>query len=356
MQSGNLLIHDVTIITLSLHLSLLFLSGSFKIPFHSSPFSSPSSDFNISTQLGPQDTIKPRRGQPVQLVPWVWPSAQRRLLNDCSVLTLCPQKDIHPAFAMVQSAAPAMGPLYEPSMTDDFDTMPHPACWTVDQPNFLGLSKSTGGDAQQNYDMEDFLSKYTYTPNPTNLNGSGSIFFQESPIPPRTSELLCPKNPSSNSDGPRRSSLTQSDKKKRRSTHNKRTATKSLGCDSTEKAKAQAAGKAHENKKRRGSINKASAINFSSPLFKDAIDIRKLQERNRVASNKCRIRKQEDERKLKSAEQHMEKLNRDLSTCATDLKSQVNDLKMMLLQHTNCNCVLIQEYITNEARRFIQGL
>ncbi|RBA09643.1 hypothetical protein FPRO05_14342 [Fusarium proliferatum] len=52
----------------------------------------------------------------------------------------------------------------------------------------------------------------------------------------------------------------------------------------------------------------------------------------------------------------MEQINRELSTCATDLTLQVYNLKMKLLQHTDCDCALIQEYIASEAHRYIQDL
>ncbi|KAK2926337.1 hypothetical protein FoTM2_013202 [Fusarium oxysporum f. sp. vasinfectum] len=231
---------------------------------------------------------------------------------------------------MAQSAAPPMDPMYAPSAIDNFGTVSHPAweqCWSADQPNFPGPSEAAGGDAQHEYDIEDFVLNYGYTSASTNL--TGSIFSQEYPTPPETSELTSPEKSPSNSDGRRHSSSTQSDKQKRKPNH-------------TERAPAN--------------INEAAATNLSSPHFKNNAYTRKVQERNRIASNKFRIRKQEDERKLKSAEKDMEQINRELSTCATDLTLQVYNLKMKLLQHTDCDCALIQEYIANEAHRYIQDL
>jgi hypothetical protein len=267
--------------------------------------------------------------------------------------------DIHPAFARAQSAAPPMDPMYEPSAIDNFGTMSHPAweqCWAADQPNVPGPSEATSGNAQQDYEIEDFVLNYGYTPAPTNL--TGSIFSQEYPTPPRTTEFTSPEKSPSNSDGRRRSSSTQSDNQKRKPNHTERAPAESSRRDSTKKAKAKAkaAAEVQENTKKRGSINEAAAINLSSPHFENNICTRKVQERNRRASNKFRVRKQEVERKLRSAEKDMEQINRDLSTCATDLTLQVHNLKMRLLQHTDCDCALIQEYIANEAHRYIQDL
>lgn len=82
----------------------------------------------------------------------------------------------------------------------------------------------------------------------------------------------------------------------------------------------------------------------------------RIQERNRIASNKFRVKKGEDVLRLKSNEQDMERIHRDLSTCVSDLLLEVYELKMQLLQHTECNCALIQNYLVHEAQRYIQAL
>lgn len=235
-------------------------------------------------------------------------------LRNRSVLTTSP------AFAMAQSDAPPIDPMSEPSAIDNFGTMPHPAweqCWTTNQPSFPGLSEVAGGNSQHEYNIEDFVLNYGYTPASTNL--TGSISSQEYPTPPRTSELTSSEKSPSNSDGRRRSLLTQSDKQKRKPDHTERAPAKSSRRDSTKKTKAKAAAEVHGNTKKRGSINEAAATNLSSPHFKNHVYTRKVQERNRIASNKFRVRKQEDESKLKSAEKDMEQINRDLSTSVTNL-------------------------------------
>ncbi|KAH7245725.1 hypothetical protein BKA59DRAFT_454785 [Fusarium tricinctum] len=83
---------------------------------------------------------------------------------------------------------------------------------------------------------------------------------------------------------------------------------------------------------------------------------RGIQERNRVASNKFRVKKREDAKRLRVDEEGMERTNRELSGTVSDLTLQVYELKMRLLQHTDCECHLIQNYIANEAHRYIQDL
>ncbi|KAG8666798.1 hypothetical protein FPOAC2_11926 [Fusarium poae] len=83
---------------------------------------------------------------------------------------------------------------------------------------------------------------------------------------------------------------------------------------------------------------------------------KKVQERNRIASNKFRVKKREDTIKLRIDEEDIERANRDLNNCVSDLTMEVYDLKMKLLQHTDCDCALIKDYIASEARRYIKDL
>jgi hypothetical protein len=83
---------------------------------------------------------------------------------------------------------------------------------------------------------------------------------------------------------------------------------------------------------------------------------RKTIERNRAATRKCRVRKRNDESTLSSREQAAEDQNRYLSGTYNALVGEVYFLKTELLRHTNCNCTLIQEYISNEAKRTIEKM
>ncbi|KAH7237902.1 hypothetical protein B0J15DRAFT_406180 [Fusarium solani] len=49
-------------------------------------------------------------------------------------------------------------------------------------------------------------------------------------------------------------------------------------------------------------------------------------------------------------------IHRDLSTCVADLTFEVYELKMQLLQHSGCNCTLIQNYLAHESQRYVQAL
>jgi hypothetical protein len=87
----------------------------------------------------------------------------------------------------------------------------------------------------------------------------------------------------------------------------------------------------------------------------DAQRIMRL-ERNRAASSKCRVRKRDEASMLASREQAMEDQNRQLSACFDSLRAEICTLKALLLQHTECGCVLIQKYIANEAKKAVDTL
>ncbi|KAH7182205.1 hypothetical protein DER46DRAFT_568781 [Fusarium sp. MPI-SDFR-AT-0072] len=80
---------------------------------------------------------------------------------------------------------------------------------------------------------------------------------------------------------------------------------------------------------------------------------RQVLERNRIAANKCRLRKRDEALALASREEAMEDQNRYLMMCFDSLKVEIYQLKTELLRHTECNCALIQNYIANEAQKCV---
>jgi hypothetical protein len=83
---------------------------------------------------------------------------------------------------------------------------------------------------------------------------------------------------------------------------------------------------------------------------------RRVLERNRIAANKCRLRKRDEALALASREEAMEDQNRYLMTLFDSLTVEIYHLKTQLLRHTKCNCVLIQKYIANEAKKCVDGM
>ena len=90
-------------------------------------------------------------------------------------------------------------------------------------------------------------------------------------------------------------------------------------------------------------------------LFKDPRR-RRVLERNRIAATKCRVRKRDEASALASRGQAVEDQNRYLSTCFDLLTAEIYYLKTQLLLHTDCNCLPIQKYIANEAKKSVDRL
>ncbi|PNP54799.1 hypothetical protein FNYG_15595 [Fusarium nygamai] len=80
------------------------------------------------------------------------------------------------------------------------------------------------------------------------------------------------------------------------------------------------------------------------------------KERNRIASGKFRAKKREHMLRVQSEEQELERTNYDLSICVANLTREVQELKMKLLQHTDCDCSLIHDFLAVEAQRYVCGL
>lgn len=102
-----------------------------------------------------------------------------------------------------------------------------------------------------------------------------------------------------------------------------------------------------------GPSTKRRATTSTVPT-RDAEYIKKVRERNKRAATKVRLKQRETEKNLASAEKELQQANQRLTECVKELTNQVHDLKMQLLQHGTCDCVLIQEYIGNEANRYVQ--
>ncbi|KAF4435932.1 Transcription factor atf21 [Fusarium acutatum] len=202
----------------------------------------------------------------------------------------------------------------------------------------------------------------TYEPEHSTQWASPVTSMQGNPIPSLAIESTCPETSTGGSESWRGSSSTQSDKRKRKRRHkrkiNQPAATKSTKRGFTEKKEIKTEDSDRKSKTRTKAQPAPKAMSTPSPQEGEGMDDynRQVQERNRIASNKFRIKKREDAKKLRADEEDVERANRDLSGCVSDLTLQVYQLKMRLLQHTDCDCRLIQEYIANEANRYIQDL
>ncbi|KAI8720047.1 BZIP domain-containing protein [Fusarium sp. LHS14.1] len=250
--------------------------------------------------------------------------------------------------------APPMDHLSGDITTNTFDAVPNipqEQWWVADGVVF---PPSSGGHNPAIYYHQGDLPYHEFAPSYGSEWPSFSS-MQEHPAPPSASDSSY-LEPSPSVSSRRSSASTQQDDKRRKQSTSERAASKSTKRpSSTRKNKSQTT--AVEGKKDSKSRKAQPSKTTSGSSLEDGDEYSKrLQERNRVASNKFRIKKREDAKKLKTDEEDMERINRDLSSCVADLTLEVYQLKMRLLQHTDCDCALIQNYIANEAQLYIRNL
>ncbi|KAH7122931.1 hypothetical protein EDB81DRAFT_223511 [Dactylonectria macrodidyma] len=102
--------------------------------------------------------------------------------------------------------------------------------------------------------------------------------------------------------------------------------------------------------------NEKKGKKTASTTLQDDEQYRRIQHRNRVASNKFRNKKREDAIILQAKVEELEQKNGRLVSCKDDFIQQIQYYKMLLLQHAECQCVLIQNYIAMEANRYIRDI
>lgn len=76
-------------------------------------------------------------------------------------------------------------------------------------------------------------------------------------------------------------------------------------------------------------------------------------ERNRVAASKCRAKKKEWVSELEETREGLESQNSHLHLQYNSLASELSQIKTELMAHANCQDIRINQWIENEARRFV---
>ncbi|CEF75858.1 unnamed protein product [Fusarium graminearum] len=107
-------------------------------------------------------------------------------------------------------------------------------------------------------------------------------------------------------------------------------------------------GKPSDNKNERGKK--------TAPKKEKEKQYLKILERNRRAAANCRARKQEQQDKLNAEVEKLEDRHRELSASCNELRETAYQLKLQLLRHGDCDCALIQRYITSEAVNSVENL
>ncbi|KAF4440037.1 hypothetical protein F53441_12408 [Fusarium austroafricanum] len=243
----------------------------------------------------------------------------------------------------------------DPSGMNTYEALPQSHWGQWWSPEDASFAESTNMTAP-NVLAQEPQYNYAYDPETSTQWDSPATSTHSYPVPSPATDPTSLDIPVGDTESRRSSSSTESDKQKRKRSTTKPTASMPTRRTST-KAIEQVT---HEKPKGRGSKAKPASqpAEESSPQSDDELDeySRKVQERNRVASNKFRVKKREHAKKLRADEENMEQTNRKLLSSVSDLTQQVYELKMKLLQHTDCDCRLIQEYIANQANQYIHDL
>ncbi|KAL3952846.1 hypothetical protein ACCO45_012789 [Purpureocillium lilacinum] len=79
----------------------------------------------------------------------------------------------------------------------------------------------------------------------------------------------------------------------------------------------------------------------------------RVREKNRIAADKCRSRRRQEEDKLKSCHEDLEQEHRRLSAALSELMAETFVLKNMLMEHGSCDCRLIQDYLKDSASEWV---
>ncbi|KAL7924416.1 hypothetical protein ACQKWADRAFT_268753 [Trichoderma austrokoningii] len=80
----------------------------------------------------------------------------------------------------------------------------------------------------------------------------------------------------------------------------------------------------------------------------------RIREKNRIAADKCRGRQRVATERLNMKHDALEYENQQLTKMAKDLIAERIVLKNMLLEHGNCGCELIENYLRESAVRWVK--
>lgn len=79
----------------------------------------------------------------------------------------------------------------------------------------------------------------------------------------------------------------------------------------------------------------------------------RTREKNRIAAHRCRLRRREEEAKLKSWHDELERKHRSLLDAQSELILKIHALKVLMMSHTSCDCQLIRDYLTKTASEWV---
>lgn len=125
--------------------------------------------------------------------------------------------------------------------------------------------------------------------------------------------------------------------------------------EATEPVKRKSRGRPPKAGKKSQSQQQGKGKGNNRKRYSGAAEI-SVRQQNKEAAVRCRRRQCQREADLLSREQSLEDDNRRLVSYCSLLKEEIFHIKEQLLQHSSCDCALIQEYIANEAKKSVGKL
>lgn len=89
----------------------------------------------------------------------------------------------------------------------------------------------------------------------------------------------------------------------------------------------------------------------SGQEFEDDVKRTRFLARNRLAASKCRTKKKEWTNNLEAAARQASQQSRELQAIVQRLRDEVLEYKTQLMNHSNCDCAQIKQYMQMEKSR-----
>jgi hypothetical protein len=213
----------------------------------------------------------------------------------------------------------------DPSCTKIYGTLPR-AHWEqwLSTAEGAPVAESTNMTASNVFAQEEPQRNYFHDPEISTQRDSPPTAMYSYPVPPPAKNPTILYIPINDPESRHGFSLTGSNKPKR-----KRSTTKLTACMPTRRASTKATKQETVPQKPKGRRSQtrpsSQSTEESSPQLDGEFDqcSKKIQERNRTASNKFRIKKREEAKKLQANEENMMQTNRKLLSSVLDLNQQI---------------------------------
>ncbi|KAI1058851.1 hypothetical protein LB507_003991 [Fusarium sp. FIESC RH6] len=176
------------------------------------------------------------------------------------------------------------------------------------------------------------------------------IDTQSSPRTPASEPLFGASRTSSKSSVPSFNSADADAKPRRSSRATTKAQPQPVAAETTKPTRRRRASKAPSIKEEEEDEDEEDAV------LDDSTKRNKFLKRNRIAASKCRQKKKEWVSSLEDTRYGLEHENNVLHKQYNGLVDELSTIKNQLMQHASCNDANINQWLDNEARKFVQRI